>query len=140
MNCDRLFFCENCGVRTNSIRSFFDELSSRRCQMTSRRAKDVQLKWPARENQFAFSEWSAQTARKKTAEAYTPMTRKDLQSLKYNINYNIPAERTVVPWLPVGSDNNGEIYVHTGFVPAAYRLRKLQDLPRGSVEECSRRH
>lgn len=72
---------------------------------------------------------SAQTARKKTAESNTLISCKGLQSLMHNIKYNNSIdrgrlldalERTVVPWLPVGSDSNGEIYP---IVPAAYRLQ-----------------
>lgn len=121
-----------------------DELSSRGCQMLSRRAEDVQLKWPAIEDQVAFYKWSIQTLIQQTLETGTPISRKDLLSLIHNMNYNnsrdrgilVDAiERTVVPWLPVGSDNNGEIY---RIVPGAYGLRADQANPKTHYEILSK--
>lgn len=123
--------------------AFFDELSSRGIQAMSRRAEDIKLKWPAREDRMAYYEWSSQTAEKQTAEANIPISRKDLQSLLHNINYNYPLDRgrlvdaidrAVVPWLPVGCDKNGEIY---RIVPAAYGLRADQENPKTHLEVLS---
>lgn len=91
---------------------------------------------------MAFYEWSSQAARKKTAEANTQISRKDLKLLMHNINYNNPidrgslvdaTERSVVPWLPVGSDKNQEIY---RIVPVAYGLRADQETPRPTTRFC----
>lgn len=80
---------------------------------------------------------------RKEDRANTTTSREDLRSLMYNINYNnmidrggvVDAfQRAVVPWPPIGSDKNGEIY---SIVPAAYGLRVEQANPKTDHDVAS---
>jgi hypothetical protein len=73
----------------------------------------------------------------------TPITRDHLKEMIAKMNYNNlidraklvgAVQRTIVPWLPVGNDRNGEIY---RILPRAYGLRPDEPMPKTDRELVS---
>jgi hypothetical protein len=108
--------------------------------------KELDTKFPSRADNLRYFKW---TDERKTQEAaqkprVTPISRNDLTEMIANMNYNSAIDRSklvsalqqsVVPWLPVGNDRDGDIY---RILPGACGLRPDQLKPKtGGLELVS---
>lgn len=91
--------------------------------------ESLRARWPLLADREAYITWSMKRADEDLAAFFsTPVPREDMKEMIATINFNDATsrgklvnamQRTIVPWIPVGSDRNGEIY---RMVPGAYGL------------------
>jgi hypothetical protein len=91
--------------------------------------ESLRARWPLQADREAYSTWLSKRADERMAAFFsTPIPREDLKEMIATINFNNATSRgklvnaiqqSIVPWIPVGSDRNGEIY---RIVPGAYGL------------------
>jgi hypothetical protein len=83
------------------------------------RVKAIHEKWPTKADHMAYYDWSSRRADNEMAREMVPVPREDLVTMITTMNYNRDTdrgrlvnalERVIVPWIPVGSHRNGEIY------------------------------
>ena len=124
--------------------AFFNEECAKGLGALAKREEALQARWPEKADRMVYYAWSKKTADEemKTQEM-TPISRENLKKMIATMNYNSDIDRgklvnvlqrSIVPWLPVGSDWNGEIY---RIVPGAYGLRPDQLKPKTDRELVS---
>jgi hypothetical protein len=98
--------------------------------------KAIREKWPNKADRMAYYNWSMERADDEMKQEMTPISRENLIAMIATMNYNndiargklvTAIERSVVPWLPVGSYQNGGIY---RIVPGAHGLQPDQPDPK----------
>ena len=107
------------------------------------RLNAIREKWPATADQMAYYDWSSRRMDNEMAQEMVPVPREDLVTMITTMNYNRDTdrgrlvnalERVVVPWIPVGSHQNGEIY---RIAPGAFGLRADDNDPKTDRELVS---
>ncbi|KAI9763429.1 MAG: hypothetical protein M1840_000510 [Geoglossum simile] len=97
--------------------------------------KAIREKWPNKADRMAYYDWSMKRADDEMKQEMTPISREDLKAMIATMNYNsniargklvTAVERPIVPWLPIGSYQNGGIY---RIVPGAHGLQPDQPDP-----------
>ncbi|KAI9774039.1 MAG: hypothetical protein M1839_001924 [Geoglossum umbratile] len=101
-------------------------------------------RWPIKADRLAYYDWVMRRQDERLfARQMTNISPEELTEMLATMNYNDPEargklvdvlERTVVPWLPVGSDRAGGIY---RIVPGAYGLLPDQQNPKTNRELVS---
>ncbi|KAI9776287.1 MAG: hypothetical protein M1839_000446 [Geoglossum umbratile] len=116
--------------------AFFNEQHAKGSGALEGRGKAVRERWPNKADRMAYYDWSAKMADNEMEQEMTPISPEDLKTMIATMNYNsdiargklvTAVERRVVPWLPVGSYQNGGIY---RIVPGAHGLQPDQPDPK----------
>jgi hypothetical protein len=98
--------------------------------------KAIRERWPNKADRMAYYNWSMKRADDEMKQEMTLISRENQKTMIATINYNsdiahgklvTAVERRVVPWLPVGSYQNGGIYRIT---PGAHGLQPDQPDPK----------
>ncbi|KAI9776167.1 MAG: hypothetical protein M1839_000583 [Geoglossum umbratile] len=121
--------------------SFYKEEHAKGIAALMGREAALAARWPEKADRMAYFAWRKKRGREEmNAHEMTPISREDLKKMIATMNYNRDIEcgklvnflqRTIAPWLPVGSDRWGEIY---RISPAAYGLRPDQPMPKTDRE------
>ncbi|KAI9861222.1 MAG: hypothetical protein M1813_005395 [Trichoglossum hirsutum] len=116
--------------------AFFNEQHAKGSGAWEEGGKAVRERWPNKVDRMAYYDWSEKRADDKMKQEMTPISREDLKTMIATMNYNskiargklvTAVDRPIVPWLPVGSHQNGGIY---RIVPGAYGLQPDQPDPK----------
>ncbi|KAI9767865.1 MAG: hypothetical protein M1840_005358 [Geoglossum simile] len=99
--------------------AFWNEENAKGIDALDGRRDAIEKRWPAHADQMAYYEWSMKRADDEYAAETTPIEPEELTAMIATMNYNseinraklvTAIQRIVVPWLPVGSYQNGGIY------------------------------
>jgi hypothetical protein len=116
--------------------AFWNEQNAKGINALDGRIEAIEKKWPAEADQMAYYGWSMKRADDEYAQEMIPIEPEDLKTMIATMNYNndidrgklvTAVERIVVPWLPVGSYQNGGVY---RILPGAYGLQPDQPGPK----------
>ncbi|KAI9776305.1 MAG: hypothetical protein M1839_000466 [Geoglossum umbratile] len=112
--------------------AFWNEEHAKGTAALEGRLKATRERWPDKADRMVYYAWSERRADARMREDMTPISREELKTMIATMNYSsqiaraklvTAVHRPVVPWLPVGSYQNGGIY---RIVPAGHWLRPDQ--------------
>jgi hypothetical protein len=115
--------------------AFFNEQHAKGIGALEGRARAARERWTDKADRMAYYDWSERRADAKMKEEMTPISREELKTMIATMNYNskiaraklvTAVQRPIVPWLPVGSYQNGGIY---RIVPGGHLLHPDQPDP-----------
>ncbi|KAI9761453.1 MAG: hypothetical protein M1840_001797 [Geoglossum simile] len=124
--------------------AFWNERLAQPRDMRPDLTETLHNRWPVKADRIAYYSWSMQRADERhNARQMINISPEELMEMLATMNYNNTMaraklvdvlERTVVPWLPVGTDRAGGIY---RIVPGAYGLLPDQQDPKTDRELVS---